>query len=38
MIMGSIDRQDIHTNSGESLRVSGGLSYTRMRELLQEKL
>lgn len=46
MTMGSIDRQDCrklfhgitHTKSGESLRVSSGLSYTRMQELLRAKL
>ena len=28
----------VHTKSGEQLRKKGGLSYTRMRELLLEKL
>ena len=28
----------VHANSGECLRKDGGLSYTRLRELLLEKL
>ena len=46
MSMGNIDPQDArplfcgitHSNFGEKLRVAGGLSYTRMWELLQMKL
>ena len=46
MSMGNIDPQDSqrlfhgisHSKFGEKLRVSGGLSYTRMWELLREKL
>ena len=46
MAMGGVDKQDTgylfrgitKSKAGEKLRVSGSLSYTRMRELLKQKL